>query len=115
MKINIKNAEKIEKALNEAQKRARSRLLDIETIAGDIQKIEEQLKESKIKKKNWTGTTILVDPHRVSNSYARQWWNAETTTAKLVRGKTDWFLVDVGRQRCDKCAYGTNDAFPVIL
>ena len=115
MKINIKNAEKIEKKVKVAQSGARSRLIDVDKIRENIEEIEAGLATRKIPKKNWPGVLVTIDPYRVSNSYARQWWYPQTTVAEIVRGKNDWFMVDVRRQKCGSCAYGASDASPTVL
>lgn len=104
MKIAIENEEKVQAALDQAQKRARRRLLSASHLQEAMLEAEEKLKEAKVFKKFWRGTQVTVDPYRVSLSYG---YPAESTYAVLERGKEKWFVVGIGRGWCDKIHFGS--------
>ena len=111
MKIDIRNTEKLEAALTDAQKRARVHLLRARDIQESAVEVDKILDEARIEKIHRQGTLVIIDPYRVCNSYR---YSAATTQAVLERGKEKWFLVNVGRVRCRTISYGSVSEDPEI-
>lgn len=112
MKIDIGNSEKLQVALKDVQKRARERLLTVSDIQKAAVEVERKLDESRIPKTHRQGTTVTVDPYRVSHSYTYP--NPESTQAVLKRGKEKWFLTDVYRSECRSISNGSASEDPKI-
>jgi hypothetical protein len=93
MKINIKNKEKMQLVLNNAQKKARTRFCQIGDIENLVRESEKYLKSFSIPKKYWTGCVFEYAEHVNCNSYHRNGsYYADSTEIQIARGASDWFL-----------------------
>lgn len=104
-KINVKDADKLQKALDEVQKNCRARLLDIDDILYAARRAEATLEGLAIPKKSWRGCCVIIEPERVSNNYDGR---AEGTGATIERTATGWYVISLGREQCHKKPYGGN-------
>ena len=100
--IKIENVELIEKAINEAQGKARTRLMDISYITWAIEQVEKRLKLLGIPKKHWKGIWFTITPEKLPNSYKDR---AEGTYAQVIYSN-GWKLKEVSRVYCQKCKFG---------
>ena len=105
MKINVNDIEKVKKAIDEREGKARSRTFDPQEIPKIIKEAEKKLVSLEIPKKYWKGCTIFCEPESVPNSYK---YSAEGTFVNIVRYSTGWFVTGAGRNWCKKCAYGAH-------
>jgi hypothetical protein len=104
-KINVKDADKLQKALDEVQKNCRARLLDIEDILYAARRAEATLENLAIPKKAWRGCRVVIEPERVTNNYDGR---ADGTGVTIERTATGWYVVSLGREQCRRKAYGGN-------
>lgn len=96
MRINVKNTQEVQKALDEVQKRCSQRTLDANDITNFITKAEEKL-ISILPKKYWQGVRVAIFENfggRVPSSYKGMPMATEVT---LERGSKDWFIIDIKR------------------
>ena len=112
MKINIKNIEKIEAAIEKAEEGCRARLIDIVEIQNAIKKAEDRLVGLGIPKKAWIGTTIVIDPPAVTNNYSGI---PEGTKVEIDRFASGWFMTECWRVQCRKVPYGGDRRSHLVL
>lgn len=96
MKINTNNREKIEKALEEVQKKAKVRTIDVADLINEIKKIEKRLHSLNIKMKDWKGVKFCCSPHMTPFPGAYK-GRPEGTEFIVERGSGAWFIVDISR------------------
>jgi len=100
MKININNSEKLQSALDRAQKRSQTRTIDCEDFKKISLEIESRLKELKIAKVRWKGAKFHVDLY--ATIFPSQYKGIpKSTQFSLERGSSDWFVVSIHRGNCD--------------
>lgn len=99
MKINVKNAEKINATLDAVQSRAKVRLVYSTHVNAAIEQIENRLKTLKVPKKEWLG--IVVADQRLERFAGAYKWAPEATQFTVERFKSGWFLVDAQRNYCE--------------
>uniref|UniRef100_A0A6H1ZBJ4 Uncharacterized protein n=1 Tax=viral metagenome TaxID=1070528 RepID=A0A6H1ZBJ4_9ZZZZ len=105
MKINLNNTEKIQAALDTAQKGTRTRRLSVTHLRNSAERAERLLDNAGIAPGLWKDAEVRISPHRVPHNYGHA---AYTTMAILGRGGKDWFLVRLVRISCDSVAYGAD-------
>ena len=96
--INEHNRNKIEKALDEVQKRCTARTIDYEDILAELKAVDNQF--SKVcTKKGFEGTTVLIDVNGQAfpSSYK---FSAYSTQFRAVYLKSKWRLIYIGRDFC---------------
>ena len=96
--INEHNKDRIEKALDEVQKRCTARTIDYEDILAELKAVDEQF--SKVcTKKCFEGSEIMVDVNGQTfpNSYK---FSAYSTQFRAVYLKSKWRLMYIGRDFC---------------
>lgn len=96
--INEHNKDRIEKALDEVQKRCTVRTIDYEDILAELKAVDEQF--SKVcTKKAFENTEVLVDVNgqNFPNSYK---FSAKSTQFRAVYLKSKWRLVYLDRDWC---------------
>ena len=96
--INECNRSKIEKALDEVQKKCTVRTIDYEDILAELKAVDEQF--SKVcTKKGLENTEVLIDVNgqNFSNSYK---FSAKSTQFSAVYSKGKWRLVYLDRDWC---------------
>lgn len=98
MKININDSEKLEKAIEEAEGRAKARLIDAYEIQRAADYIDHFL-EDRLYKKDQKGIEFHVDIHAQSfpSSYRGI---PESTHFWLKKCSTGWFVTDIRRCNC---------------
>lgn len=103
MKINLKKVEEVEAALDIAQENCCARLKSVQDIVCEALAAERELDQMRIPKSKRIGAKLLVQTESVPNSYK---YAAYGTGATLIRGKNDWFLEEVRRERASCRSYG---------
>ena len=103
MKINVKNRDKVEAALDEVQSGCKSRLLTSADVTHAVAKAEREREKLGIPRKAMIGSRIFILPEAVPRSYK---WQAEGTGAGLEYFSTGWFLVSAYRGRSEQRPYG---------
>ena len=101
MKINIKNEDKISKAINAAEgSRVSVRQADYASVCESVSRIERRL-AGLLAKKDWTGLVFVCDPNAQTfpNTYKGI---PESTQYDLTRFASGWFLTDICRDRCGR-------------
>lgn len=100
MKINLKDREKVQKALDDAQSRARVRTVDYADVLKAVEKAEERLSQILLKK-DWIDLEIHCDPNsqKFPNAYKGR---PESTHFVIKRFSTGWFLTNVERYDCNE-------------
>ena len=96
--INEHNKDRIEKALNEVQRRCNARLITYEDILAEIKAVDNQF--SKVcTKKGFEGSEVLIDVNGQTfpNSYK---FSAYSTQFRVVYLKSKWRLMYIGRDFC---------------
>ena len=95
MKINVTATEKLNKVLDDVQKRASARTITAEDILADVERIEARLK-GVLPKKHWTGAKFVADINAQSfpSSYRG---TPESTKYCVVRGASGWFVTRIWR------------------
>ena len=96
--INEHNRNKIEKALDEVQKRCTARTIDYEDILAEIKAVDEQF--SKVcTKKAFENTEVLIDVNgqNFPNAYK---FSAYSTQFRAVYLKNKWRIMYIGRDFC---------------
>jgi hypothetical protein len=101
--IKIENKEQVNTAIQEAEGKAKTRLLSYEAIEDAIQKVEKRFKTLGVPKKHWNGAWFQIIPEALPNSYKQR---AEGTGANICY-KNGWRVESVFRTYCKKCAYGS--------
>ena len=100
--INECNRNKIEKALDEVQKRCTTRTIDYYDIVNELKAVNEQF--SKVcTKKAFENTEVLIDVNgqNFPNSYK---FSAKSTQFRTVYFKGKWRLMYIGRDFCKSYA-----------
>lgn len=100
--IKIESTELIAKAIQEAEGKARQRLLAPADIPHYIKQVESRLTLLGIPKKHWRGIWFTVSPDKLPRSYKHR---AEGTYAEFEY-LNGWRLRRVFRTTCAKTAYG---------
>jgi hypothetical protein len=99
MKINVKNAEKVNATLDAVQCRAKVRLSSARDVSAAIEQIEARLKTLKVPKKEWLGIKVLDQRlERFAGAYK---WRPDATLFTVERFKTGWFLTGARRDGCE--------------
>lgn len=96
MKINLKRVEEVEAALDVAQENCRARLKSVQDIACEALAAERELDQIRIPKSKRIGSKLVIRSDSVPNSYK---FITRGTGATLIRGKNDWFLEEVRREK----------------
>jgi len=96
--VKIKSLDKLEKELEEVQKRAEVRLLSISQIQAELEHAEEQLKSAKIPKTSWDG--IVYKSERGKSSVSSRGKAYTNFTAIFLKG--GW-TVEVSRDNKFEC------------
>lgn len=98
--INKGNAEKIKKALDDAQKRCSVRLVQTEQVFETVAKMEEYRKKYGILKKNMEGVTVRINLYqdRFPTAYK---YTPEGTVFHLIFKGGKWRLYVVYRDTCE--------------
>lgn len=96
--INEHNKAKIEKALDEVQKRCTVRTIDYEDILAELKAVDDQF-STVCTKKGFEGTTVLIDVNGQDfpNAYK---FSAKSTQFRAVYSKGKWRLIYIGRDFC---------------
>ena len=96
--INEHNRNKIEKALNEVQKRCTARTIDYEDILAELNAVDKQF-STVCTKKSFENTEVLIDVNGqiFPNSYK---FSAYSTQFRAVYLKSKWRLTYIGRDFC---------------
>lgn len=114
--IKNENKERIEKALNEVQEKAKVRIIYYTNIAAAIEKVEKQLR---LPKKYLNGVKISVDCN--AQNFPRSYkYEPITTIFNADNRNGKWYLTDVYRGRCREQFKGyriflTNEAVAQII
>ena len=98
MKINVKNFDAIEKALQEANGKATARLADLQDVQDYVIIIEKSLTEKGIPKNLWQGLKFQIMPQseNLPNAYFKR-GTPQATQFTLERGSTGWFMTSACR------------------
>ena len=98
MKINVKNFDAIEKALQEANGKATARLADLQDVQDYVIIIEKSLTEKGIPKNLWQGLKFQIMPgaEKLPNAYFKRGVPSATAFV-LERGSTGWFMTSCKR------------------
>ena len=96
--INERNRNKIEKALDEVQKRCTARTIDYDDILAELKAVDEQF--SKVcTKKAFENTEVLIDVN--GQDFPRSYkFSAKSTQFRAVYLKSKWRLVYLDRDWC---------------
>lgn len=94
MKINIAHTGKIESALGRVQRGASARLQAVVDVRGLALGAELRLESLGIPKTIRAGALCSAYEAGLPGSYAH---GASTTRVELVRGSTDWFVINISR------------------
>ena len=96
--INEHNRNKIEKALDEVQKRCTARTIDYKDILAELNAVDKQF-STVCTKKAFEGTEVLIDVNGqiFPNSYK---FSAHSTQFRAVYLKSKWRLTYIGRDFC---------------
>lgn len=97
MKINVKDKEKIEKAIQEIEGRATARTLTYEDVEYWMEKLEEWV-SSLMPKAYWKGLRAVVDDH-AQNFPASYKYEPLSTVFTVERFSTGWFITNICRER----------------
>jgi hypothetical protein len=108
MKINITDKEKIQKAINNAEGKARERVLYYANIETAIVRAEKKLSALEIPKRAWFGCSVILEPEKVPNSYRNI---PKGTWAEIKRFASGWFLVKCYRGNSGSCSYGSGPTY----
>ncbi len=99
MKINVKNTEKINIALDDMQSRARVRLTTAIDVSETIKIIEDRLIVLRVPKKAWVGIKIT---NRMLEQFPGAYkGHPESTHFTVERFSSGWFLTSTERDWCD--------------
>lgn len=114
MKIRIdkKNGQKFIKAIDEAEGRATSRLLETYRLFDAVEDAEEKLYSMKIPQKARLGCTVFIEPEALPNSYK---YGGQGTFASVQRYSTGWFLTGVRRDYCRTKSFGDGERSVLLL
>ena len=99
MKINVKNAEKVNAAINAVEgTRVSVRMADSLTVLKSYIRIEARL-SGLLAKKDWTGLIFFCDPNASTfpSSYK---YVPESTQYKIERFASGWFVTNIYRGSC---------------
>lgn len=108
MKINI-FSDDAATAFDDAQKRARVRMVSIDEARASVAQLEKQLKSHGIPKRLWCGMEATFSPW--SRSFPASYkGRPEGTYYCITRGSSKWYLTGVGRSYVDE---STNNAVAV--
>ena len=96
MKINIKNQDNLQAALDSAQSKARVRTASASEIGTIVARIEKIL-STMLYKKDWIGLRFILDPNgqNFPNAYKGV---PESTQVEVDRHPSGWFVARVIRQ-----------------
>lgn len=99
IKITTGNQDRIQAAIDAAQKRSKVRTIDASDVFCAVATVEKHLSRA-MYKKDWAGLSIDCDPNaqRFANAYK---YIPESTRIVIERRKTGWFLADISRGQCD--------------
>ena len=99
MRINLKNNEKIDVALQAAQKLSRVRTLSYDDIFTEINSAEKRLIDLGMSLSNMTGAKFRYDNgYKMPNAYNGR---PESTKFTFERGSSAWFITDIYRADCN--------------
>ena len=100
--INEHNKDRIEKALDEVQKRCTTRTIDYYDIANELKAVDEQF-SNVCTKKAFENTEVLIDVNgqNFPNSYK---FSAKSTQFRAVYLKSKWRIMYIGRDFCKSYA-----------
>ena len=98
MKINLQNDEKLNKAIDAVESRARARCISAHHIQSSVKQIETTLRHM-LHKKDWSGVRFEIDPNAQSfpSSYKG---TPESTQVIVERFPSGWFVIGLGRDIC---------------
>ena len=102
--IKIENKEEVIAVIQEAEGKAKKRLLSYEAIEDAIKEVETRFKALGVPKKHWNGAWFQITPEALPNSYKQR---AEGTAAQ-IEYKNGWRVTSVFRITCKKCTYGSD-------
>lgn len=88
--VNENNRDKIESALEEAQKKCRSYIIYFSDIVKTIEEIETRLKEIGLKKKMWQGLIFYYEPKFVLPQSYKHIGSCKATNYTLWFKKGKW-------------------------
>jgi hypothetical protein len=97
MKINIKNRDKIQAALDSVNGRAVSHVMSASDVSDIAARADRKLSESGIPIKSRRGVRAQHVPAGPGKSYARKGRHVVTNNVVLERGASGWFLVSCER------------------
>src|SRR5690554_1471924 len=111
MKIKVaeSNREKLQAAIDEAQKKAQVRWIDADDIFDAIETAEEQLTRI-LAKKDWPGAAVFVDKH-AQKFPACYRGTPESTQFRIERNTAGWNVTWIGRN----CVCGSTTKFDMRL
>lgn len=98
MKINVNNFKKIQEALDVANGKCRTRLVNRWNVESHVIMIEKSLTTKGIPKKDWKGLKFSVQPdaEKLPNAYYKK--GIPTATQFILeRGSNSWFMIDAKR------------------
>ncbi len=95
MKINVNNEKKLIEALDEVQKRSKTRTVEAKDIKAAASRIENALG---IPKKHMTGIKAEVDINAQDFPHAYK-YSPESTVFDLERTATGWVVTDIRRDK----------------
>lgn len=97
--IKESNKEKINNAIKEAEGKASARTIDYDYVVRAIKEIEDKF--WLIHKKDMEGMVVWVDIH--AQQYPKAYkYTPDSTQFKVVKAKSGWKLLSVGRYMQDK-------------
>ena len=96
--INEHNRNKIEKALDEVQKRCSARTIDFNDILAELNAVDKQF-STVCTKKAFEGTEVLIDVN--GQNFCRAYkFSAYSTQFRAVYLKRKWRIMYIGRDIC---------------
>ena len=100
MKIKVADKEKLQKALDDAQSRARVRTVDYRDVMKAVEKAEERLSQILLKK-DWIDMEVICDPNsqKFPNAYKGR---PDSTHFILKRFSSGWFVTEIDRYDCNE-------------
>ena len=97
--IKITNTAALEAALEQVQRRARVRTIDVEDVVKTAAQVEANLARL-LPKKYWPGLQFQVDLH--ARVFAKSYRGIpESTQFTLVRTRSGWNVRELARRRCN--------------
>jgi len=96
MKINTKNASKLNAAIDKVESRASVRLISADMINSEIRNIGTRLSMLNIAKKHWVGMNFCINVHSAQFSGMYRGMPA-ATIARVERCPSGWFVTAIYR------------------